>query len=277
MVQALPAPSLRELLSAAKLRECPSLLVTSQKFQSLYALVSKPLARRNHRGTLPQSALAGCQLPQGGSRDLAAPLNRVLAKTEGWRAIFIAPTELKSFLHSTTHRGTLPQSCVRSTAPSEREPGMGCAIQRAARKPWGCGRFSSPLRNSKVFYISPLIGGHSLSLAFARQLPQGGSRERLRGLVPFNRVLAKPQRCGRFSSPLRSSESFTFHHSTGYSLRRRGGGRFSSPLRKLGEFYISPFIGVVAKSEKRPSWGRWPLGGYFSRITGQVVLTALLM
>ena len=47
------------------------------------------------------------------------------------------------------------------------------------------------------------IGRHSLSLAFARQLPQGGSRERLRECVPFNRVLAKLRGCGRFSSPLR--------------------------------------------------------------------------
>ena len=30
-----PAPSLMELLSEARLRECTSLLVTSQKFQSL--------------------------------------------------------------------------------------------------------------------------------------------------------------------------------------------------------------------------------------------------
>ena len=42
--------------------------VKTHKFQSLFALVSKLLARRNHRTTLPQSALAGCQLPQRGSR-----------------------------------------------------------------------------------------------------------------------------------------------------------------------------------------------------------------
>ena len=168
------------------------MLVTSQKFQSLYALVCKALARRNHRGTLPQSALAGCQLPQRGSRE--------------W-----VPT-----------------------------------IQRAARKPEGCGRFSSPLRNSKVFYISPFIGGHSLSLAFARQLPQGGSRD---WAVPFS---VPPG-------------------------NRKGGGRFSSPLRKRREFYISPFIGGLAKSEKGHLGEDGPWGGYFSRITGQVVFTALLM
>ena len=120
----------------------------------------KPSAPNNHRTTLPQSALAGCQLPQRGSRGnvptmsitrpltkhqragdfwgfvwgCVLPFNRVLAKPGGWRAIFIAPTKLKN-------------------------------------------RF--PL---------PFNGRHSLSLAFARQLPQGGSRE---GCVPFIGVLAK--------------------------------------------------------------------------------------
>ena len=41
--------------------------VTAQKFQSQNGLVRKPSARSNHRTTLPQSALAGCQLPQRGS------------------------------------------------------------------------------------------------------------------------------------------------------------------------------------------------------------------
>ena len=70
--------------------------VTAQKFQSLYALVCKSLAWRNHRTTLPQS------------RPLGVP------------------------------------------APSEREPG-GWAVpfNGVLAKIPGCGRFSSPLRNSK--------------------------------------------------------------------------------------------------------------------------------
>ena len=47
--------------------------VKTHKFQSLFALVSKLLARRNHRTTLPQSALAGCQLPLRGSLEGAFP------------------------------------------------------------------------------------------------------------------------------------------------------------------------------------------------------------
>ena len=115
MVQPFPAPSLRELLSAAKLRECSLMNVSGQKFQSLYALVGN----RWHGGT---------------------------------------------------------------------------------------------------------IGGHSLSLAFARQLPQRGSRD---GCVPFNWVLAKIRGYGRFSSPLRRAGSI---HRTARELQRGGG--FSSPRRR---------------------------------------------
>ena len=50
------------------------------------------------------------------------------------------------FFTGYVHRSTLPQSRIRSTAPSEREPGMGCAIQPGTRKLRRCGRFSSPLR-----------------------------------------------------------------------------------------------------------------------------------
>ena len=47
----------------------------------------------------------------------------------------------------------------------------------------------------------PFIVGHSLSLAFARQLPQGGSRERLRGRVPFNVPLGNRNVAGDFHRP----------------------------------------------------------------------------
>ena len=57
--------------------------------------------------------------------------------------------------------------------------GNGCIpFNRVLAKTEGYGRFSSPLRKLRNFNISPFIVGHSLSLAFARQLPQGGSRER---------------------------------------------------------------------------------------------------
>ena len=89
-------------------------------------------------------------------------------------------------------------------------------------------------------------------LRCAQQLPQRGSR----GTFPFIGVLAKIQRCGRFSSPLRNSKTVSFYHSsgdtpsvtpvgrdsslregagnglyhsTGYSLNRKGTGDFHRP------------------------------------------------
>ena len=119
--------------------------VTAQKFQSLYALVGKPLAWRNHRTTLPQS------------RPVGVP------------------------------------------APSEREPGTVRTIQRTTRKPQRCGRFSSPLRNSKnvSFYHS---SGDTPSVT------PGGRASSLRegagmGCVPFNVPLRNRKIAGDFHRP----------------------------------------------------------------------------
>ena len=91
----LPAPSLRELLSAAKLRECRSMVALGRWF--------------THR-----------------------------------------PLYTLKFLSGYVHRRTLPQSRIRSTAPSEREPG-DVPFSRVLAKTGGGGRFSSPLRNSEDF------------------------------------------------------------------------------------------------------------------------------
>ena len=104
-------------------------------------------------------------------------------KTARLRAIFIAPTKTQKFLHS--------------------------AIQRFAQKPQRYGRFSSPLRKLKSFYIPPFI------------------------VSPGNRKVT-----GDFHRP----ESFSFHHASccfraggiragciGWRLRCRvpGGGPFA--------------------------------------------------
>ena len=68
------------------------MLVTAQKFQSLYALVCKSLAWSNHRTTLPQSALrADSSLREGAGERLYHSTYR--PETGALRAIFIAPTE----------------------------------------------------------------------------------------------------------------------------------------------------------------------------------------
>ena len=146
-------------------------------------------------------------------------------------------------------------------------------IQRTARKPQHFGRFSSPLRNSKVFTfchssgdtpsVKPVgrdsslregAGGgcvpfsvppgtrkiagdfhrpyetqkslhsaiHRGTLPQSRPLGVTAPSEREPGTVAGVRTIQctarKPQRCGRFSSPLRNSECFTFHHSTAHGF-----------------------------------------------------------
>ena len=157
--------------------------------QSILAL--KFLSGYVHRGTLPQSRIRSTA-PSEREPGMGLCHSTCRLETGRVRAIFIAPTKLKSFLHFTTHRGTLPQSRVRSTAPSEREPGMGLCHSACRPETGGV----------RAIFIAPTKAQNVLH--------------------------------------------FTIH---------RGG----------------------CKIRKGPSWGRWPLGGYFSRITGQVVLTALLM
>ena len=73
------------------------------------------------------------------------------------------------FLSVYEQRSTLPQSRIRSTAPSEREPGIG------AHHSSGCslksqvgGRFSSPLRNSKTVSFYHSSGGTPSVTPFGR-------------------------------------------------------------------------------------------------------------
>ena len=147
------------------------------------------------------------------------PFIGVLAKPWGWRATFIAPTKTQKPFPFTIQRTTLPQSRPLGVpAPSEREPGMGTYhFIGVLAKIRGCGRFSSPLRKLRNRFLLPFIGRHSLSHArWACQLPQRGSRG---WAVPFNWVLAKILRYGRFSSPLRKLRNrFLLPFNGGHSL-----------------------------------------------------------
>ena len=131
-----PAPSLRELLSAAKLRECRPM---NGKNPNLLSCVGAMKIARN-------VAVFGWYDEWYGP----FPFIGVLAEIRGWRAIFIAPTKLKSF------------------------------------------------------YIPPLIGGHSL---------REGAGNAIVWPDAIHRTTQKPQRCGRFSSPLRRLRMFNRPHS----------------------------------------------------------------
>ena len=155
MVQPFPAPSLRELSRPTGVTEgvssdgssgptiYPTAIINSEIFERLRSSKYTPSVSHSLDSSLREGA--GNGLHHSTCRSEAARL----------RAIFIAPTKAQKILRFPIQRTTLPQSRIRSTAPSEREPGMGCTIQCTAQKPQRCGRFSSPLRKLRGFYISP--------------------------------------------------------------------------------------------------------------------------
>ena len=102
-------------------RECTTMPVTAQKFQSQKEPVSKPLAWSNHRTTLPQSRPLGVTAPSerepGGLHH-----SRGCSLKSGVTGDFHRPYETQKPFPFTIQRTTLPQS-ASLTAPSEREPG----------------------------------------------------------------------------------------------------------------------------------------------------------
>ena len=135
-----PAPSLRELSSEARLRECTTMNGEMLKFLSF---------RRGDENRPHPSVLASTRL--NGKMSNMVPFNLPL-KNRNVAGDFHRPYGTLMILVFTIHRTTLPQSRpLGVTAPSEREPGGAGAIQPAARKPQDFGRFSSPLRNSEYF------------------------------------------------------------------------------------------------------------------------------
>ena len=154
---------------------------------------------------------------------------------------------------STIGRHSLSHALAGVPAPSEREPG-NVPIHRAGQKPQRCGRFSSPLRNSKVFYIPPFNERHSLSHArWACQLPQRGSREAFPFIVPVgNRNVA-----GDFHRPYATQKFFTFHHSAGDTPSVTPIRACQLPQRGSWEGRV-PFIASVQKL--RGGTGRWRFG-----------------
>ena len=100
-------------------------------------------------------------------------------------------------------------------------------------------------------------------LRCAQQLPQRGSRD---WCVPFTRLLAKIQRFGRFSSPLRNSDDFGFYHSTDDTPSVTPVGRDSSLREGAGDggavpFNVPPGNREGAGDFHRPYEGRVPLIG----------------
>ena len=103
-----------------------------------------------HRGTLPQSRVRSTA-PSEREPGWGAYHSTYRPETATLRAIFIAPTKTQKPVPFTIHRGTLPQSRIRSTAPSEREPGMGAHHSTGyLRNRKGTGDFHRPYETQKT-------------------------------------------------------------------------------------------------------------------------------
>ena len=98
--RSLPAPSLRELSSEARLRECTSMNVNAQKFQSLYELACKSLAWSNHRTTLPQSRPLGVPAPSEREPGGVRAIQRT-ARKPGRFGRFSSPLRRAGSIHPT--------------------------------------------------------------------------------------------------------------------------------------------------------------------------------
>ena len=142
--------------------------VTAQKLQSLYALVCKSLAWRNHRTTLPQSRPCGraSSLREGAGKG-CVPFIGVLANVRGCGR-FSSPLRNPEVGTFHIHRGTLPQSRIRSTAPSGREPGMAVPFIVPPGNRKVAGDFHRPYGTQRWVHFT------IQRMAF----PQGGSRGR---------------------------------------------------------------------------------------------------
>ena len=117
----------------------------------------------------------------------------------------------------------------------------GCVLpfNRVLAKPWGCGRFSSPLRNSKDFGLFHSTDDTpSVSLSLDSSLREGAGE----GLYHSTGYSLKSWVSGDFHRPY---ETQKFLHFTIQCTARKPQdcGRFSSPLRRLRSFYILPFGG----------------------------------
>ena len=120
--------------------------------------VRKPSARWNHRTTLPQSALAGCQLPQRGSRVGGVPFNVPLGNRKV-AGDFHRPYETLMILAYTIQRTTLPQSALAGCQLPRRGSRDARLYHSTGYSPesGGGGRFSSPLWKLRGFDILPFI------------------------------------------------------------------------------------------------------------------------
>ena len=155
--------------------------VNAQKFQSQYALVRNSLAWSNHRMTLPQSALSGCQLPQRGSRGRAVPFNIPL-RNRNVAGDFHRPYATQKILVFTIHRSTLPQSrpCGRDSSLREGAGNGWFHSSGYSLKSYVAGDFHRPYETQKTLHSTIQRKNH---------LTAGGMCARINQLNPGSRAV----------------------------------------------------------------------------------------
>ena len=133
----LPAPSLRELLSAAKLRECRPMVPPGRWFTHSFLLALKFLSGYVHRSTLPQSRIRSTA-PSEREPGWGAYHSMCRPETVRLAGDFHRPYETQKFLHFTIQRATPMVSTIMQTAPSF-APAPWAAARCTAPGIWGCG------------------------------------------------------------------------------------------------------------------------------------------
>ena len=144
-----PAPSLRELARPQGVTEgvssdgcsMPTIYtpahIGSETFDRLRSSKYTPSVSHSLDSSLREGAGNGCVpfIVPPGNRNVCGRFSSPLRNSEdfgGYHSMYRPKLRFFTLHHSSD--GT-PSVSLRSTAPSEREPGMGCAIHRTARKP----------------------------------------------------------------------------------------------------------------------------------------------
>ena len=194
MAKALPAPSLRELARPKGVTEGVSFVGCFGPMVYPPAIINSEIFERlRSSGDTPSVSFADSSLREGAGTTSPHNVNhppagcfvsgRVIfglcvgvhftiqpgaCETVGLRAIFIAPTKTLKLLSGYEHRTTLPQSRIRSTAPSEREPGCGLYHSTGYLRNRGvAGDFHRPYETQKILHFT---------IHCTAQKPQGWGR-----------------------------------------------------------------------------------------------------
>ena len=175
--------------------------VTGNKFQSLCEPACKSLAWSNHRTTLPQSRPLGVPAPSEREPGGVRTIHRAGGKP-GRCGRFSSPlrnSENFGFYHSSNDTPSVTP-CGRASSLREGAGRGGCHSTCRWETGTLAGDFHRPYATQRILVFTI----HRTTLPQSRPLGVPAPSEREPGGAgAIQRAGGKPQRCGRFSSPLR--------------------------------------------------------------------------